>query len=64
MKKFNIVIIILLIISLLMNYINKNEIKKLRNDTRSNFQMLQMLQGDIHSINSAVRNTLEDFKKK
>lgn len=65
MKKinnFNIpyVIIVLLIISLWTNYTNMKEIERLRYTVNDNYQMLQ---NDIHSISSNVRNTMEDIKK-
>lgn len=55
MKKFNIIIVILLVISLWMNYNNKKEIEMLSDDIRSNYHMIQN--------GSTVRNILEDFKK-
>lgn len=60
MKKINVVIIILLVVSLWMNYNNKKEIEILNSDLRNNYQMMQ---NNINSIGSTVRNTLEDFKK-
>ncbi len=60
MKKINVVIVILLVISLWMNYYNKKEIDMLNRDLRNNYQMMQ---NNINSIDSTVKNTLENLKK-
>lgn len=60
MKKNNIVIIVLLVISLWMNYSNMNEIKMLRNNMGSSFNRLE---DDINHISSNVSNTLNNIKQ-
>lgn len=56
----NAVLVILLVISLWMNYSSYNQIDMLRNDVNSTYTMLQ---NDINSIRYSVSNSLDNFVK-
>ncbi len=60
MKKTNIIIIALLVLSLWMNYSNINRINSLNNNINNTYHTLR---SEIQNINSQVSNTLESLRR-